>query len=377
MVVRKSFSGDREAAVELLGIGKNLLAQLRLSMQLNKLMVGQRTIDLDGGVRITVSSVFGQDEITIHAPPETAVPLIDEALDAANRDPEFLQREATNADVLTVGDVLTLTITVYDNIDINPGTGSGGGTNDIVIVNSSVRLTIVTTTYPPVYVPPPKPPEIFIGGYKHFGASSGLPDGHNEPFVWDDVRGLRMLGLRSTLFRDESSGEVLGISADGQVPVGSVAVRDTTVPPGATAQIGPQSRACAWRNGVNDSEVVAWTVGKKDAQSQALAINAAKTVVSGMWRNGAAAGFPTAFTWDGQNNHALSNASGVVGSFHPDSTNGRVHTSQNKYQLDGGPWISYGGGDCVATCAAHVPYTAPTPPNQTPTVKTTTLVFSG
>lgn len=68
MAERKRINGPGGA--DYVGIARNLLAQLKQSMKLNNLKVLQRGIDLPGGVRVLVSSVFGDDTITIQAPPD-------------------------------------------------------------------------------------------------------------------------------------------------------------------------------------------------------------------------------------------------------------------------------------------------------------------
>lgn len=362
MAERKRFSGD-EASLKLLGLGRNILAALRRDMTVNKLTVGKRVVDVAPGVRIAVSSVFGQDEITIHVPPERAAPLVEEAAQFAQTDPEFKQIDGKQGDLVTVGSSVTLTVTVYENVVINPGDGTAGsgGTREVVGVASSVKLTIVTTTPAPPYTPPVAPPQIIIGGYTN-------KNGIYKPFIWDDVNGLRMLGLRSTYMNEESTGVVNAMSADGSILVGYVTVRDPTM--AGAAEVGPQMRACAWRNGTADSDVVWWERGKKGFQSQARTIDAGGTV-RGMWfeRN-------VAFQWNGRGGDKATDIGGTVNMGSTSSPNGRVKVTGSVYQLDGGPMIKI-GNDVVANCVTHIPYTAPTPPSTTPTVTTTVLVFSG
>ena len=70
--MRKSFSGDREAAVDYYGLAKSRLDELKNLMQLGGLQQLMRKFTLPGGVQLTVASVFGQDYIDVYVPPEGA-----------------------------------------------------------------------------------------------------------------------------------------------------------------------------------------------------------------------------------------------------------------------------------------------------------------
>lgn len=68
MAERKQFSGDRTASASYLTGARSMLAALKQAMSLSSLKVGTRTEILPNGVRITVSSMFGQDDIKIEVP---------------------------------------------------------------------------------------------------------------------------------------------------------------------------------------------------------------------------------------------------------------------------------------------------------------------
>lgn len=371
--MRKRIAGDTDRGAALLGVARTMLGQLRQEMAMTNLMIGKRSVQFDDGVTITVLSTFGQEEVQIYAPEDIAQETQEEALERMNADPEYLARKATNNDLVTLNDLLTLTVTVYDNIDIIP-TVPGSGTSDIMYVLSSVRLTIITTTPAPPYTPPTPPATIFIGGQ----------DSSGNPFIWDDKNGLRTLGLRNSVSNKERRGFVYGFKNDGTLPFGSVEVYDPTIDPlftnpisGApsTTPFGYIQQACVWRNGTGDADVVRWASGET---SEAHSMDANGTVHGTFAKRPLNSGVTTrsGFSWNGTAGSGIGAGGAVVGVPSLTSSNGRVRVQGDKYQLDGGPWITFSSGR-QSYGVLHIPYTPPTPPDQTPKVTTSVLVFSG
>ena len=72
--MRKSFSGNRDAALEFVGAAQTQLMILKNIMQLGGLQQLMRKIEYPGGVIVEVAVVFGQEYMSIYAPPAGAAP---------------------------------------------------------------------------------------------------------------------------------------------------------------------------------------------------------------------------------------------------------------------------------------------------------------
>lgn len=66
--IRKRFYGNIALAQEYTGLARKLLGEMKLQMAIGGLQQLTRTCDLPGGMRIKVSSVFGNDEVGIYVP---------------------------------------------------------------------------------------------------------------------------------------------------------------------------------------------------------------------------------------------------------------------------------------------------------------------
>lgn len=380
MAERKRIAGEDGA--DYLGIARNLLAALKQSMALNKLLVLSRTVQI-GAASITVSSVYGQDDITITAPPAVTEQLQDKvddlvaAVDKAKLNGKFEDFVRLFSQVrLTVQTTTSGAPTPPPYYPPSIGGGDDNSTEidmglqEFVQVTNSITITLVTTTQNEAPPLPPAPPQIFIGG---------RDTGNSNPVVWDDVNGARALGLRNRFSENEPAGTVYGFSSDGKIPFGMVAVtRPATAYSAANGhgafgtQYNAQIAAC-WRNGTGDADLASY---KTDDLSEAYTMDAGGTVRGLLFRNGVST---TGFTWNGRAGGSLSpNTTQPRQPAAPaTSTNGRVKVSGNKYSLDNGPWIQFANQYFSATCVLHIPYTPPANPPPAPTVTTTTLVFSG
>jgi hypothetical protein len=375
MVARKHFGGDRDTAVDYLGIGRNLLDQLLAGMRLNGLQVLSRTVGLPGGVTITVSSVFGQHDIRIEAPPGAV-----QAQDAVQQVAEQLREVPAFGvlrDVVKVSGTIKLTLTSTDYTEsFNPDPSSSDATTsgdniavglrDHILVAGSITVTLVTGTYPS-WTPPPVPPQIFIGGQTSKG---------QDAFVWDDINGYTPLNLGNSAQR--KNGQVLGFSPDGSVIVGQL----QSLQSGSFYTI-----AAKWQTRNNEAQIPNYNASTGVMQTALQASNDGGTILGG---GVAAAGnkvSPFHFKWDGQNGHSAAIEAGAATQQGLTSPNGRLKVNGQKYQIDGGPWINWGPNspvlasgvrqapsDAVAFGVMHNPYTAPTAPQ--PTYTTTVLVFS-
>lgn len=382
MVERKRFAGD--GAQDYLGIGRNLLTQLKAAMRLNGLKVLTRTVDLPGGARITVGSMFGQDSVNILVPPELEAQVRAEmeaaAEAAARREPImgqlFDQVKFTSSVRLTITGPLVNDPSLPP---LPPYTGGGGiegsteqsfGLNDQVSARGSLTITLTTTTQ--AYVPPPPPalPSIYIAGYK---SRTVLGTEQRSAFVWNDIDGMRDLGTNAL----ESLASVAAISKNGNWAAGSVAV-----PAGYPAP--PKLyKAARWStDGQSGSGYRAGAPPAGANESFAVGIDGNGTTVAVKYDNpggGAIGANVQQFDgkWDGSSNHNIQ-----AGLVTPDSNNKTSYdglvASGTKYSVDNGPWLTWGGSDCVALCVMRIrraPYVPPPP--QPPTITTTVLVFSG
>lgn len=381
MAERKVFSGDRDTAVDYLGIGRNLLLDLRRAMQLNDLQVLQRAVTLANGVVITVASVFGQDEIRIDAP----VNLPREVHEDVNEMVEELREVPPHG---FINETITLTsqvaITKTQTIPATPGVPSvvlvtrGGGDSDTltatlgetVTMGGSVRITITTTTYTNGTPPPPTPPSVFIAG----GTQGG------DAFVWDDVNGYRRLDKNDTFFGAKRYATVFGMSGDGKVLVGSVEIYDSNVNPATInpftgaggAPYGWIAVATRWATKFDQPQIAAYTSGGGASEARQVQADGS---IRGVWAG-------SGMSWDGRNGHGMTLGGTVPARGGLTSPDGTVTVSNNNYTLAGQskPWRGQGGtsapSDAVPFCVVHVKnaVVAPTPPSSTQTV--TTVVFS-
>lgn len=72
---RKTVDGDQDAALAQMGAARVQLGILKNGMRLGGLTSGMRTIVLEDGTEITVSSINGQDSISVNAPAAVPVPV--------------------------------------------------------------------------------------------------------------------------------------------------------------------------------------------------------------------------------------------------------------------------------------------------------------
>jgi len=337
-------------------------------MEFNKLMVGQHSVDIEGGISITVSSTFGQDEIKIFVPPSETQALLDAVAKDQIGNPEFRQFDAKQNDMIEFSSLVTLTI---EDVIIIGGeeTPIGSGTNEYLFFRSGVELTIVTTTNS-TYVPPTPPPTIYIGG--HVG---------NQPAVWSDSFGLKLLGLRNTFGQPERYGQVQVISADGLGWAGYVEKYDGAANPaltnpftGVTTPYGYLSRAAYWNHDTGDANLIGpYTSG--DVSAVTYISDDKRDLRGSMTYDRATTAKFATFKWNGGTAIFSDNWQVTAGPTPalPGTTskNGRLKVQGDKYSIDGGPWITYSPG-MVGLCSAHIPYTAPTPPPTT--TKTTTII---
>lgn len=390
MAERKRIQGEDGA--DYLGAARNLLAALKQSMALNKLMVLSRTVTF-GEATITVSSVYGQDDITITAPPTVTEQLqgkvddLVEAVDKAKLNGKFEDFVQLFSQVrLTVQTSTSGAPTPPPYYPPNIGGGDDNsseidiGLQDFVQVTNSITITLVTTTQNEAPPLPPAPSQIFIGG---------RDTGNGNPAIWDDVGGARALGVRNGLGQGERNAVVLGFSPDGKLPFGSVEVYDNSVNPaltnpftGAQQPYGYVTQACVWRNGTRDSDVMRWNSGESSEARKMDANGTVHGLFSRVTYTGSLGSTPVVyfnggFRWNGYAGSGPTTETTAPPVPSLTSSNGRVKVSGNKYSLDNGPWIQFANQYFSAACVLHIPYTPPANPPPPPIVTTTTLVFSG
>lgn len=320
MAERKRFSGDREAAFDYIGLGRTLLDALKQGMRMNGLQQLSRTVRLQNGVQITVSSVYGQDNVDISAPPELQDEISAQIEQADHRD-ELLPAEPVVQDTPRV---------------------LGIGTAEKVTPVENITLTISR-------------PMIYIGGTCVSG-----------PAYWTSDSGLHALSEGG--FSGGRYGQVLALSPDGAIAVGSLEIYDPHINHNLdnpyTGASGPPygwiARIAVWRSGyynTGNPDIGPWVSG--DPASRAVGTSADKSQI---WVDVGGAGG----RWDGKSFSTIQ-FSGRAADAPPGpiSADGRVRVSGNKYSLDNGPWVEWGGTDCVAACVVHG------------ADKVNTLVFSG
>lgn len=310
--MRKNFTGDRDTAIDYIGEAKQQLAILKNMMGFNQLTTLSRVIDYPGGVRITVASIHGQDFISVDAPPAALPDVIEQAQGRYERtaDRRFLTTKP----------------------------------KDIVYSSGSVTIEITP------------PPLIYIGG------SRG-----NYPQYWASDSGLHSLGLRESY--NETRGDIFALSPNGQYPIGSVTVYDSTINPATIfppinkgLPYGNVEHAAVWRSGpysTGDADIAPWNNAGPQGWSRSYRMSADLGTVYG--NTGGTGGF----RWNGHSGSGLITGQAMQSAPGTTSSDGRVTVSGNTYQLDGGTPIAWGPYDCYGTCVVCIPQA----------VKT--LVFSG
>lgn len=163
-----------DGSARYLGLGRNLLAQLKQAMQVNRLQVLSRTIDLPDGVRITVASVFGQDEIRIDT----------SAAKAAQQD----EASASSVDGAAQYDLVNGTVATF------------------VACSGSIEIYAETTDTQPAY------DEIILVGYLTKNGSYN----NRVAFWWSSVSGWIELGIGAGGYASEAHA----VSPDGQSVAG-------------------------------------------------------------------------------------------------------------------------------------------------------------
>lgn len=312
MAERKRYD---DAGAEYIGIARGLLAQLKVSMSFNKLMALSRTADLPGGVRIVVSSVFGQDTIAIHAP-ET---MREQVVAAVEEDRQVqARRPAEKREVpVTVKPKFDDIIETFDACSVNISTD----TSTTAPVTTALRIFI-----------------------------AGVAADPSRPAFWTSEIGYGQLGLRN----NERNGVINAFSPDGKWQIGSVEIYDGNPDPSMTNPFNGQTtargwiqRAYVWKSGFgNNGNPIGWVTG--DPYSRAT--NMEGTAVVGDTAGGK-------FTWNGEFNGRRNVIGGAAPPtmISPTSKDGRVRISGNKYSLDGGPWTAWGPSGAVAYVVHTLP----------------------
>ena len=403
MAERRHFSGDREAAFDYLGLGRSLLDQLLLSMRMNNLQVLSHSTQLQNGVTITVSSVFGHNNISIDAPAS-----ID---DGTCADMHQLVDEVRHlvgfvnlADFIRLKSEVALTVTtrtpppppppdptpppppVITPVPPPSGGGGGGGSDpdpgtdkvdinvqDYALVQSDVQVVIsVRKTIPGGLKP--TGPSIIIGG----GTQGG------DGFVWDDYNGYTQLDDGGNYALQRRNATVVGLSPDGKVLCGYVQQYDgnpnkalTNPYTGKTPPIGWITRAAKWASRTDQPQLPVYTSGGTNPDIALTVTNDGNTV-KGMLNTGGG------FSWNGRANTNWSNAStpAQMGLTSPDGKvvvhlDGTYTIGGQKKQWRGSVGLSRDApSDAVPGCVVHV-----TPPmKQQPAqdvITTYRFVFSG
>jgi hypothetical protein len=391
MAERKRFSGDREAAFDYLGIGRNLLDQMLLAMRLNNLQVLSRSVGLPNGVTITVSSMFGHHDIHIDVP--ASVPQQErDALQDLTDSVQHYKGFATLADTITLKSSVRLTVTTREpssapssahvpsptwSTSTTPTGGASvdvdGTMHDFVTVGSSVAVSIsVHTTIPGGLKP--TGPSVIIGG----GTQGG------DAFVWDDYNGYTQMDNGGNWALQRRNAVVIGMSPDGHVLCGSLEQYDSnpntalTNPfTGVTPAIGWVTRAAKWASRTDQPQLPSYTSGGT-YPSKAITVTSDGNTVKGTLNTGGG------FSWNGKANTNWSNATAPsrMGLTSPDgkvvvSLNGSYTISGQTKQWRGNVGLARAApNDAVPFCVVHVtPAMAEQPPQDV--VTTQTFVFSG
>jgi hypothetical protein len=303
--VRKTFSGDRMTALDYIGEAQLQLGILKNLMSFNRLNTLSQTFSYPGGVRITVSSVFGQDSIAIDAPPRTAQGIADQAQLTAQRK--------------TGGGKLKIT---------RP--------QDTVHSTGVVTLTITRHTSPLIY----------IGG----GKSAG-----NTPAYWSSAGGWAPRGIREN--HGESIGVIYALSPDGIHSAGSIFVYDNQINPATINPIngsggkpfGLIEMCCHWPN--DQDANLAYCNFSNPVYSRSMQVDNSgncKGIVGG----------GGGFKWNGQGyfNVPLTTGQPIPPAASKTSADGRVVVNGAYYTLDGGPPIAWAPIDqgYFGTCVVSI-----------------------
>jgi len=391
MAERKRFSGDRDTAFDYLGIGRNLLDQLLALMRLNNLQVLSRSVRLQNGVTITVSSTFGHHDIHIDAP-ASASQQTREALQGLADDVQHYTGFVTLADTVVLKSIVRVKITTREpsaapssahvpaptwSTSIIPTGGASidvdGTLHDFVMVGSSVTVSISQHTTIPGGLKPTGP-SVIIGG----GTQGG------DAFVWDDYNGYTQMDNGGNWALQRRNATVIGMSPDGHVLCGSLEQYDSSPNTaltnpfnGQTPPIGWVTRAAKWASRTDQPQLPAYTSGGT-YPSKAITVTNDGNTVKGTLNTG------TGFSWNGKANTSWSNATAPsrMGLTSPD---GKVVVSLNGSYTLGGQTKKWRGpvglardapNDAVPFCVVHVtPAMAQQPAQEV--VTTQTFVFSG
>lgn len=335
MAERKRFEG--EGATDYIGTARAMLAMLKHSMLASRLMQHSQTVVLGDGVQITVSSVFGQDTIDIHAPKEM------EAVVARQIDQAELTRLARLEDPAFDP---SMPVLIKATIDEKVSVQGGGG--------------VLTFRKPgPITGGTPGSGGVVIGGMRTPKSSSNT----SYPVYWSKATGVVELGTGAG-----SIGMVLGLSSDGTLAVGYI-------------EIGGNRKATCWRTPTSARSQPA-VVGPHAGYSEARTVSGDNAKVYGF--STGANNVDGGFQWDGQDGHTFAIYSPVPsrqngGGSYVISADGTVRAEQGRYQVNGGAWTDWAPASstdnysalCVTTTAA----TGGT--SGTPTTLTTTVAFSG
>lgn len=201
--IRKDFGleGDTEASAAYMGVARTQLGILKNQMQFNKLLQGSRTVQLEDGTRIQVSSRFGQDTVRVLTPaaPQVSggvlpgVPVAENVVPTAEQPNLTVPTSGRFMAVGIASDITTFYAIVWHNsrefVDIGmpPGVLAGA-------VNINQLLGLSRDGYA-------------VG-------TAGI-NGAYIPYLWTKTHGYHVLGNLGT-------GDIaaLGVSSGGRVVVG-------------------------------------------------------------------------------------------------------------------------------------------------------------
>ena len=332
--VRRNFSGDRDVAQEYVGAGNTQMLILKNMMQLGGLQQMARTIDYPGGVKVKVACVFGQEYVSIYVPP------------AAER-------------VVVADEPEEVVTNVFDPEEVGK----------LIRAEFDDEVRMANVAYGTFTKLVPGIPKIFIGGSRFGSGTVG-----NHPVSWSTDLGYRTLGLRNNVFTGvETRGYVLGMSPDGQFPVGVVEVRYpitvTITNPfdgrdNVTQTLVYHSVAAVWRSGTGDADLIAWTrmSDRRNGEGSPGSPHtfAHQMPVSGGDVFGDEDG-SSGFRWNGRSGGGRSRATVTPVRHTADSPvlytspDGRAQVQGSRYRVGSGAWVSWGGSADNASCIVHIP----------------------
>jgi len=380
MVERKHFGGDREAAFDYLGIGRSLLDQLLLSMRMNNLQVLSRTVQLQNGVSIIVSSVFGHHDIRIDAPADASQRAHDEIHRLADQIQHYSGYVGL-VDFVGLKSDVKITVTTRTPAPpppppeppppppvITPPPSGGGSSPDPGTTSTTIKVTdyvrvktdvtvvlSVRKTVPGSVVP--AGPSVIIGG----GTSGG------DGFVWDDYNGYTQLDDGGNWALQRRNVAVLGISPDGNVLCGNLEQYDSSPNTaltnpfnGQTPPVGWVFIAAKWASRTDKPQLPKYnhaTGWPSDAYSVSNDGNTVKGRMSGEGMGG------KGFTWNGRAGTSYTVTSTIPATMGLTSPDGKVHVSgAGTYTINGQTktWRGPVGlardapSDAIPYCVVHV-----------------------